>query len=110
MVNRAIELEEFDIELHPRTSLKGQVVAHFIVEFNNIPEEEEVPPKKPWIAYVDGSSTRKYNGAGVILKRPNREECEAAIQFQFITTNSEAEYEAMIAGMNITREMGVKNL
>jgi ribonuclease HI len=27
--------------------------------------------------------------------------CEAAIQFQFTTTNNEAEYEAMITGMNI---------
>jgi hypothetical protein len=42
-----IELEEFDIEFHPRTSLKGQAVADFIVEFCNVlEEEEEVLPKK----------------------------------------------------------------
>ena len=29
----AIELSEFDIQYHPRTVIKGQVVADFIVEF-----------------------------------------------------------------------------
>ena len=62
------------------------------------------------MAYVDGSSTRKYSGAGVILKGPNREECEVAIQFQFTTTNNEAEYEAIITGKNLALEMGVRNL
>ena len=82
----------------------------FIVEFYNVPEEEEVLMKKVWIAYVDGSSTREYSGAWVILKRPYGEECEVAIQLQFTTMNNEAEYEAMITGMNIAREMGLKNL
>ena len=40
----------------------------------------------------------------------NGEECEAAIQFQFTTMNNEAEYEAMIAEMNLAWEMGVQNL
>jgi ribonuclease HI len=54
---------------------------------------------------MDGSLTRKYSRAGVILKGPNEEECEVVIQFQFATTNNEAEYEAMIARMNIAQEM-----
>ena len=32
------------------------------------------------------------------------------IQLRFTTTNNEAEYEAMISGINMAREMGVKNL
>lgn len=40
----------------------------------------------------------------------NREECEPAIQLEFTTTNNEAEYEAIIVGMKMAREMGVKNL
>ena len=39
-----------------------------------------------------------------------RGEYEVVIQFQFTTTNNEAEYEAIIAGMNFTREIGVRNL
>ena len=33
MTKWAIELGEFDILYHPKTSLKGQVVANFIDEF-----------------------------------------------------------------------------
>jgi hypothetical protein len=46
---------------------------------------------------MDGSSTRKYSGAN----GPSGEECKVAIQFQFATTINKAEYEAMIAEMNI---------
>jgi ribonuclease HI len=45
-----------------------------------------------------------------MLKGPSREECEVAIQLKFTTTNNEAEHEAIIAGMNMDQEMGVKNL
>ena len=29
----AIELSEFDVQYHPRTAIKGQIVEDFIVEF-----------------------------------------------------------------------------
>ena len=32
----AIELSEFDVQYRPRTAMKGQVVADFIVEFTNM--------------------------------------------------------------------------
>ena len=62
------------------------------------------------MAYIDGSSTRKNSRARVVLKCTNGEECEVAIQLKFTTTNNEAEYEAMIVGINMAWEMGVKNL
>ena len=110
LVSWAIELGEFDIEFHLRMAIKGQAVADFIAKFSNVPEEEEESLEKAWTTYVDGSLTRKYNGVGVILKGPNGEECEAAIQFQFNATNNEAQYKAMIARMNLARVMGVWNL
>ena len=33
MVQWAIELSQFDIEYHPRTAIKAQALADFIVEF-----------------------------------------------------------------------------
>ena len=32
----AIELSEFDIQYHPRTAIKGQVVADFIAEYTQL--------------------------------------------------------------------------
>jgi ribonuclease HI len=45
-----------------------------------------------------------------MLKGPNREEYEVAIQLRFTTSNNEVEYDAMIGRINMVREMGMKNL
>jgi hypothetical protein len=43
LVNWAMELGQFDIEFHPRTAIKGQVLVDFLVEFCNIPKAEKLP-------------------------------------------------------------------
>ena len=42
MVQWAIELSQFDIEYHPRTTIKAQVLADFIAEFT-ILDEDSLP-------------------------------------------------------------------
>jgi hypothetical protein len=70
LVNWSIELGQFDIEFHPRTSIKGQVLADFLLEFSNTPESEELPKKETWIAYVDGSSAnRKVESVSLLQAR-----------------------------------------
>nr|GEW87749.1 reverse transcriptase domain-containing protein [Tanacetum cinerariifolium] len=49
-------------------------------------------------------------GAGLILTNPEGMEFTYALRFRFNATNNEAEYEALIAGMRIAEQMGVKNL
>jgi hypothetical protein len=67
LVNWAIELGQFDIEFHPRTSIKGQALADFLVEFSNTPESEELPKEDTWVAYVDGSSANQKSRVGVMI-------------------------------------------
>lgn len=43
LVNWAVELEEFDVDFHPRTSIKMQALADFLAEFNKFPEEVGLP-------------------------------------------------------------------
>jgi hypothetical protein len=62
LVNWVIELREFDIKFHLRTTIKGQTLADFLVEFYNIPENEELPKEDTWVAYVDGSLANKRSG------------------------------------------------
>ncbi|GJY31189.1 reverse transcriptase domain-containing protein [Tanacetum coccineum] len=68
-------LEGYDIQYRPRTAIKGQILADFIVER---PEEEspdelmtepEVLPE-PWTLFTDGSSCIDGSGAGLILTNP----------------------------------------
>jgi len=110
LVNWLVELGQFDIEFHPRTSIKGQVLADFLLEFSNIPESEELPKEETWIAYVDSSSANRKSVVGVTLASPDGEKFQYAIKLDFITTNNEAKYEAVLDGLSIAREMGAKNV
>ncbi|GKC51548.1 reverse transcriptase domain-containing protein [Tanacetum coccineum] len=89
--------------------------ADFIVER---PEEDdpdiamEVKEElsEPWILFTDGSSCAVGSGAGLILTNPEGAEFTYALRFIFEATKNEAEYEALIAGLRIAEEIGVKNL
>ncbi|GJY57428.1 reverse transcriptase domain-containing protein [Tanacetum coccineum] len=71
--------------------------------------EPEVLPE-PWTLFTDGSSCVDGSGAGLILTNPEGAEFTYAMRFRFEATNNEAEYEALIAGLRIAEQMGVKNL
>ena len=62
----AIELSEFDVRYHPRTAMKGQVVADFIAEYTQ-PGDEGADGQKLWIIHTDGSSNQHSGGAGVVM-------------------------------------------
>ncbi|GKB73272.1 reverse transcriptase domain-containing protein [Tanacetum coccineum] len=70
--------------------------------------EEEL--SEPYILFTDGSSYADGSGAGLILTNPEGAEFTYALRFSFEATNNEAEYEALIAGLRIAEEIGVKNL
>ena len=61
-----IELSEFDIQYRPRTAIKGQAVADFIIEFT-LGEDQLVEEKEQWNIYTDGSSNRRAGGVGVVI-------------------------------------------
>ncbi|GJS10547.1 reverse transcriptase domain-containing protein [Tanacetum coccineum] len=103
------------IHYKPRVSVKGQILADFIVErpekdsSDTLMEEEGELPE-PWILFTDGSSCIYGSGAGLILTNPKGMEFTYALRFRFDATNNEAEYEALIARLRIAKQMGVKNL
>ncbi|GJR81076.1 reverse transcriptase domain-containing protein [Tanacetum coccineum] len=115
MLKWKFELEGYDIQYRPRTAIKGQILADFIVErpedesSDKLMTEPEVLPE-PWTLFTDGSSCVDGSGAGLILTNPEGTEFTYAMRFRFEATNNEAEYEALIAGLRIAEQMGVKNL
>ncbi|GJX02420.1 reverse transcriptase domain-containing protein [Tanacetum coccineum] len=111
----SFELEEHDIQYRPRTAVKGQILADFIVERleNNLEDtlmEDTKELPDPWTLFTDGSSCANGFGAGVILTNPEGMEFTYALRFWFDAINNEAEYEALIAGLKIAEQMGVENL
>ncbi|GJU74291.1 reverse transcriptase domain-containing protein [Tanacetum coccineum] len=109
----SIMLGEHNITYRPRTSVKGQILADFLVEKlkENLPETPATDiPQDPWTLFTDGSSCIDGSGAGLILTSPKGTEFTYALRFQFTASNNEVEYEALIAGLRITAEMGVRNV
>ncbi|GJV17542.1 reverse transcriptase domain-containing protein [Tanacetum coccineum] len=111
----SIELGEYDIQYRPRTSVKGQILADFIVERReddplDTPMEAEEELSDLWTLFTDRSSRVDGSGAGMILTNPEGAEFTYALRFRFDATNNEVEYEALIAGLRIAEQMGVKNL
>ena len=48
MIQQAIELSQFNIEYHPRTAIKVQALANFIVEFIILDEDRALDEAKRW--------------------------------------------------------------
>nr|GEV67259.1 reverse transcriptase domain-containing protein [Tanacetum cinerariifolium] len=109
------ELEEHDIQYRLRTSVKGQIITDFIVERSKddssdtpMKDKEELPD--PWILFTDGLLCVDGSRAGLIITNPKVIEFTYALRFRFDATNNEAENEALIAGLWISEQIGVKNL
>ncbi|GJR01578.1 reverse transcriptase domain-containing protein [Tanacetum coccineum] len=109
----SVMLGEHNITYRPRTSVKGQILADFLVEKpDEAPPDTSVVeiPQEPWTLFTDGSSCVDGSGAGLILTSPGGTEFTYALRFQFTASNNEAEYEALIAGLQIAAQMGVRNV
>ncbi|XP_074355781.1 uncharacterized protein LOC141695434 [Apium graveolens] len=120
-----IELGEFDIKYKPRTAIKAQALADFVVEctINDqkvrgqeivTPEvgekDEEMALKEYRVLHFDGASKTKSSGVGLVFQSPYGFIIEYALKLDFATTNNETEYEALIAGLGLARATRAKNL
>ncbi|XP_074327299.1 uncharacterized protein LOC141665219 [Apium graveolens] len=74
------------------------------------PETNQEANPGAWTLKVDGSSTSERSGAGFILKSPEGFIIQIAISFGFSATNNQAEYEALIAGLKLSRTLRVQDL
>ena len=85
------------------------MVVDFIAEFTLMEGEgAEVVPQ--WSVHIDRSSNRQVGGAGVVLCTLEGDKIECMIRLDFPTTNNEAEYEALVAGLDLARAAGVENM
>ena len=109
----AIELSEFDIRYRPKTAIKRQVLADFVMEFTSAKparDAQATTDLSTWKLSVDGASNSQGSGAGLILTSPEGIDIEYALRFGFHTSNNEAEYEVVIAGLNLAHSLEVDQL
>ena len=117
LIKWAIELSEFNIRYKSRTAVKGKVLVDFLLEFTplNTPtlpiKTTQLAPDLPiWRLSVDGVANSQGSGVGLILTSPNGIDVEYALRFRFQASNNEAEYEAVIARLNLAHSMKADQL
>ncbi|GKU88551.1 hypothetical protein SLEP1_g2801 [Rubroshorea leprosula] len=109
LIGWSVELSEYDLKFRPRTTIKGQAVADFLVECTSITNKEKTPEHPVWVLYVDGAANIEGSGARAVLLGLDGFKSEHALRFKFQTTNNAAEYETLIYGLKLASKLKVKN-
>ncbi|XP_019163604.1 PREDICTED: uncharacterized protein LOC109159946 [Ipomoea nil] len=114
LVKWAVELTQYGIEYQPRPSIKGQALADFLVECTASEEEKEHASESNsgewWEMHADGASSRQHCGGGVMLISPEGFRLYYALRYLFSASNNEAEYEAVLNGLRLAKDLGVERL
>jgi ribonuclease HI len=78
-----------------------------------VPLEDKVKDNeldKVWYMHFDGAFSRLGKGAGIVLQAPNGKISKFAYRLEFDATNNVAEYEALLLGLELCKDRGVKCL
>ncbi|XP_072074369.1 uncharacterized protein [Arachis hypogaea] len=102
-----IELSQYDLQYEPRHAIKAQAMANFLVEVTGDPAEAT---DIRWRLHIDEASNQTFGGAGIILESPAGVIYEQSIKFEFPVSNNQAEYEALLGGLILAREVGASRL
>ena len=105
----SMELTTFDIEYKPRSTIKAQALADFIVERFGLGGSLEDNLRLCMLA-MDGSSNLGSGGVGLMIKSPEGQSWLYALHFEFRVSNNEAEYEALIAGLRLIAQLEARHV
>nr|GEX28648.1 hypothetical protein [Tanacetum cinerariifolium] len=116
----AVELRAYNITFIPRNAMKVQVRADFLLEapegtkeylYFQMPKATvEKDNVESWTLFTNGASSPKGSGASLVLIGPSGIEYTYALRLTFSSTNNEAEYEALLAGLRIAQQMNISNI
>jgi ribonuclease HI len=101
---------------NPKNELKynGDDLGNYAILSNSIvPLVEDVQDDrvdKVWYMNFDGAFSRVGKGVGIVLQDPSGKVFKFAYILEFDATNNVAEYEALLLGLEICKDMGVKCL
>ncbi|XP_059629569.1 uncharacterized protein LOC132272434 [Cornus florida] len=109
----ALALMEFNFIYVPQKSVKGRVLADFLADHPSTDIDPWVYDElessaiflTPWILMFDGSSTADGAGAGIVIISPAGRKASFSFFLDFKCSNNQAEYEALIIGLEILIEM-----
>src|SRR4051812_17437431 len=75
-----------------------------------MPDATPLPEPEYWVMHFDGSKLLNDSGAGVLLQSPTGDKLHYVLQIHFEDTNNMAEYEALIHGLHVDKDIGIKRI
>ena len=66
--------------------------------------------RRPWILKFDGSSTKKFTRVRIVIISPKGIKTTLFFNLAFKCTNNQAEYEALVIGLEILMELGAQEV
>ena len=73
-------------------------------------DDEPADLSNVWSLRIDSSSNVNGSGAGVVLESLTGEKINYVLRLEFSSSNNEAEYEALLAGLWLAKEMRTEQL
>jgi ribonuclease HI len=105
-----VELMGETLSFAPRKAIKSQILADFLAEWTDTQLPTAPIQPKLWIMYFDGSLMKTRAGAGLLFISPLGEHVRYVLRLHFPASNNVAEYEALVNGLRIAVELGVRCL
>jgi ribonuclease HI len=84
------------------------ILSNSIVPFEETVQDNELD--KVWYMNFDGAFSRAGKGVGIVLQAPNGEVLKFSYRLEFDATNNVVEYEALLLGLELCKDRGVKCL
>jgi ribonuclease HI len=94
----------------PRKAIKSQVLADFVAEW--VDTQLPIAPiqSELWTMFFDGSLMKTGAGVGLLFISPLGKHLRYVLRLHFPASNNVAEYEALVNGLRIAIELGVRRL
>jgi ribonuclease HI len=106
----AVEIMGETISFAPRKAIKSQVLADFVAKWvdTQLPAASIQP--ELWTMFFDGSLMKTGAGAGLLFISPLEKHLRYVLRLHFPASNNVAEYKALVNGLCIAIELGVRRL
>ena len=103
-----LALSEFDLRYESAKAVKGRVIADFITQHQkpSIGYVELIP----WTLFFDGSSCKQGGGIGIVIVSPRGQVLSLLFLIKLMTTNNQAEYEAILKGLQLLHEVKAESI
>ena len=106
----SIELLSETLTYAPCKAIKSQALVDFIIDWT----DSQLPPAhvqaELWTMYFNGSLMKTGAGAGLLFISPLGIHMRYVIRVHFVAPNNVTEYKALVNGLKITIELGVRRL